>query len=274
MPRKPDLNKKNRYYDPFPSRLRALMERHGTSQEEIKTVLDLKNRQSVTGYVDGSTVPTSEKIVAIAKYYDVTTDYLLGLSPTEKAEYSFFSEQSGFSNETVSNLILMSAKGNPSLPAARQRASFEFLMNSGVLFTIVEKLQNYLDIKACENKTAEIQFDISYFLQMDKTVAENSAGQLHVIASGLYASTFQTMASSDLAFAFEKIADSVGEKWHSYMPHSKSPEERKQEVEERQRWLLKNKRLEEQKQEEWKKRIGRNGIQKEWERWIEKDGKL
>lgn len=110
MPRKPDLNKKNRYFDPFPERLRKLMEEHGTSQEEIKSVLELKNRQSVTGYVDGSTVPTAEKIIAIAEYYNVSADYLLGLtdSPTVDKDMKTAIKVTGLSQKAIENILYWS----------------------------------------------------------------------------------------------------------------------------------------------------------------------
>lgn len=76
MPRKP-ISTGDRYNDPFPSALRKLINENGTKQEDLKTVLGVKNRQSVTGYIDGSTIPTIDKIAALAKFYGVSTDYLL-----------------------------------------------------------------------------------------------------------------------------------------------------------------------------------------------------
>ena len=99
MPRKPNVSKDN-YYDPFPSALRALMKENNTKQEEIRSVLGLANRQSVTGYVDGSTAPTADKIIALSQYFDVSADFLLGISEhrcieggqRESAEYTGLSE--------------------------------------------------------------------------------------------------------------------------------------------------------------------------------------
>ena len=77
MPRKPNIDN-DRYNDPFPTILRQLMDERGTRQEDLISVLGVKNRQSVTGYRDGSTLPTIDKLVSLAKYFDVSTDYLLG----------------------------------------------------------------------------------------------------------------------------------------------------------------------------------------------------
>ena len=82
MPR-PQNTTNEHYYDPFPTKLRELTASHGTTQEELKEVLGVKRRQSVTGYTDGSTAPTPEKIIAIAKYFNVSADELLGIRNQE-----------------------------------------------------------------------------------------------------------------------------------------------------------------------------------------------
>ena len=79
MPRKPNTTK-DHYYDPFPKKLRKLVEAGNLIQDDLTEVLGVKSRQSVTGYLDGSTIPTADKIVNIAKFFDVSADYLLGLS--------------------------------------------------------------------------------------------------------------------------------------------------------------------------------------------------
>ncbi len=107
MPRKPDTNKKDRYNDPFPSALRELVEENKTTQEVLKTVLNVNNRQSVTGYIDGSTLPTIDKLVALAKHFGVSSDYLLGLSGGVKspnAEIRAICDYTGLSEESVEYL--------------------------------------------------------------------------------------------------------------------------------------------------------------------------
>lgn len=86
MPRKPNLDKHLRYNDPFPSTLRQLMAENGTTQEELKTVLQMSTRQGVTGYIDGTTLPSIDKVAALADYYNVSADYLLGLADSRTRE--------------------------------------------------------------------------------------------------------------------------------------------------------------------------------------------
>lgn len=87
MPRKPNTTKDG-YNDPFPTALRNLMNERKVTQDTIAQVLGLKNRQSVTGYVDGSTLPTIDKVVALAKFFSVSADYLLGLSTIKTVDTS------------------------------------------------------------------------------------------------------------------------------------------------------------------------------------------
>lgn len=106
MPRKPDLTKKERYNDPFPSRLRELIRERDVTQEQLKDVLSLSKRQSVTSYVDGETLPTIDKLVAIADYFGVTPDYLLSYSeaPTNDSADKFICDETGLSYGALGTL--------------------------------------------------------------------------------------------------------------------------------------------------------------------------
>lgn len=101
MPRKPNTTAK-RYNDPFPTALRRLMAERKTTQDVLAQVLGVKNRQSVTGYINGNTLPNSDKIVALAEFFGVSADYLLGLSDikTDNTELIGVCEHTGLSDET------------------------------------------------------------------------------------------------------------------------------------------------------------------------------
>lgn len=85
MPRKPNKSG-DHYNDPFPARLRALFDENNLKQDDLTNVLGVSSRQSVTGYLDGSTAPTAEKITAIAQRFGVSSDWLLGLSDVRSPE--------------------------------------------------------------------------------------------------------------------------------------------------------------------------------------------
>ena len=129
MPRKPNTNG-DRYYDSFPCRLRELMERDGTKQEELKEVLKVKNRQSITGYIDGSTVPTIDKVVALADYFNVSTDYLLGMVnvSTTDTNLQAVCNFTGLSEKAVEQLAALSKQGYSSLDPILESKVFAALM--------------------------------------------------------------------------------------------------------------------------------------------------
>ena len=63
----------------FPERLKELRIEKGLSQEQLSKATGLS--RSVIGYWEsGKKHPTSPAIIALAKYFGVTTDYLLGVT--------------------------------------------------------------------------------------------------------------------------------------------------------------------------------------------------
>lgn len=105
MPRKPNTTGEH-YNDPFPTRLRELIKDNNTTQEELTAVLNVKTRQSVTGYIDGSTLPTIDKVVALADYFNVSADYLLGRTDPKTADpdLRFVCEYTGLSEKAINKL--------------------------------------------------------------------------------------------------------------------------------------------------------------------------
>ena len=105
MPRKQNTSAKH-YNDPFPTKLRKLMWEKKITQDELKDVLGVATRQSVTGYIDGSTAPSAEKIASVARYFHVSADYLLGLSdvPSATPEMKAAAAFTGLSEKAVSLL--------------------------------------------------------------------------------------------------------------------------------------------------------------------------
>ena len=76
MPRKRKGQPDN-FNKAFPSAMRQLMEKKGTTQNELADYLQ-KTRQAVSYYCDGSSSPDWETIAKIADFFNVSTDYLLG----------------------------------------------------------------------------------------------------------------------------------------------------------------------------------------------------
>lgn len=69
----------------FSEKLQNLRKEKGISQEELSEILDV-SRQSISKYENGTSQPSFEKLVMIAKYFEVSTDDLLGSEEIKKQE--------------------------------------------------------------------------------------------------------------------------------------------------------------------------------------------
>ena len=61
-------------------RIKELREKSGFSQAQLAKRLDV-TRSSVNAWEMGLSTPTTQYVVALAKLFHVSTDYLLGLEP-------------------------------------------------------------------------------------------------------------------------------------------------------------------------------------------------
>ncbi|MCM1545214.1 MAG: helix-turn-helix domain-containing protein [Ruminococcus sp.] len=85
------------YDNIFAIRLRILLKGTGTTQQILAEQTNC-TRQAIAQYVGGLNAPNVDKLISIAKYFNVTVDYLLGLSdepysPTVKSEMQQYVEE-------------------------------------------------------------------------------------------------------------------------------------------------------------------------------------
>lgn len=59
-------------------RLKNLRENKGITQTQLAKLLSL-TRSSINGWEMGTSIPSTQYIVELAKIYNVTTDYILGM---------------------------------------------------------------------------------------------------------------------------------------------------------------------------------------------------
>lgn len=65
---------------PFASALRELMDKRGVTQGDLAKVTG-KTRQTISQYVNGISEPGYDTLVVIADYFNISSDYLLGIAP-------------------------------------------------------------------------------------------------------------------------------------------------------------------------------------------------
>lgn len=98
-------NKTDNYNNIFPTRLRKLMEKNNTKQSDLAKFLDI-SRQAVAQYKDGKAQPNIEMIVNIAEYFNVSSDYLLGITNvhTNDKDLKFVCEYTGLNEDAIEGI--------------------------------------------------------------------------------------------------------------------------------------------------------------------------
>lgn len=90
----------------FPQRLQRLMKEHGTTQKQLGTAIG-KRPQTVSLYTTGQSSPDVDTIRAIADYYDVSADWLLGRPGSAKTidpDVQAVCQYTGLSEQAVRTL--------------------------------------------------------------------------------------------------------------------------------------------------------------------------
>jgi transcriptional regulator with XRE-family HTH domain len=94
--------------DVFRVRLKKLMHEKGMNQQELADKLGVR-RQTVQLYEAGGAAPKIDGILAIAEAFDVSADYLIGLSnePSPKADVQAISKKYGLSGAALETLAAL-----------------------------------------------------------------------------------------------------------------------------------------------------------------------
>ena len=77
----------------FPQRVREVRKLHGETQKMLGEVIDTK-ANNVSEIESGKKTTTSEKIAKLCRHYNVSADYLLGLSDDPRGGVERWTEKS------------------------------------------------------------------------------------------------------------------------------------------------------------------------------------
>lgn len=89
----------------FATRLRELMKNAKATQQDVAAAVGT-TRQAISQYADGSVQPNIEKLYKIAKYFNVSADYLLGMAKvtTSNVDDKAINEILGLSEKAIDRL--------------------------------------------------------------------------------------------------------------------------------------------------------------------------
>lgn len=139
------------YDNIFSVRLRLLLQRHKITQQELAEKVDC-SRQAISQYVEGLNAPNIDKLCNIARYFNVSTDYLMGLSDIETTDkdLKFVCEYTGLSEYSVIVLgeLLRSKDTENSYNVSfnmplEQLNIINYFLNSSKFFDVVFELMMY-----------------------------------------------------------------------------------------------------------------------------------
>ena len=101
MRRQKEIPLYERYNTIFPTRLRAIMDELHVTQQDVADAIG-KSRQAVGFYANGTSSPDWETIAHLAQYFNVSADWLLGLSEFTNPKTANLSvEDVGLSEQTT-----------------------------------------------------------------------------------------------------------------------------------------------------------------------------
>lgn len=105
------MDSQEKYNGLFPSRLREQISMKKTTITALANNLKI-SRQSVSQYTDGTGQPNVDKLVKIAMYFGVSSDYLIGLSDVPSVDINTrdICEKTGLSETSINRLMSTSER--------------------------------------------------------------------------------------------------------------------------------------------------------------------
>ncbi len=93
----------------FAIRLSKLMAERNVNQPQLAAVINVQ-RQTISNYANGQSIPDSETLASIASFFQVSADYLIGLrdDPTTDKDIQFIVDYTGLSSEAIETIHSLS----------------------------------------------------------------------------------------------------------------------------------------------------------------------
>ena len=162
----------------FAQRLRLLMTEHSTKQTDLAEHLGL-TRQAISKYADGSVLPNIENLQKICEFFNVSSDYMIGLSNSESVvdEERYCSDFTGLNTNSIKVLNSISNHDTEE-EKILQKLLNSILINKDGLIILAKKIigcynayvvEHNDNISSNDTNTGAVQFDYrtSRFLACD-----------------------------------------------------------------------------------------------------------
>ena len=166
------------YDDTLNSRLRELLDSRDTRTEDFANAVGISS-SAVRMWYTGYARPDIEKIPAICKFFDVSADWLLGLSETQSVDIELrdICEKTGLSANALFKLIRYSEKqnedGQPDSHDSATAAERLWLVNNLIedeetLGTLADNANLYVNIRNAVEDFAVKEYDGTSAIELTK----------------------------------------------------------------------------------------------------------
>lgn len=131
-----------KYNATFPTRLRELLAPKGVTITALADKLEI-SRQAVSQYQDGSTQPNLQCLAEIAKYFGVSTDWLLGLTDmrTPNMDVRAIANYTHLSDKAIERLNSLTAIEGGDL----YLIMLSTMIESPELYRLIGQIRYYID---------------------------------------------------------------------------------------------------------------------------------
>lgn len=141
----------------FPKRLRQLINEDGRVLEVIAADVQV-SKTNLSDWQTGKTMPRADSLRLLAKYFNVTTDYLLGLTDarTIDTDLRAAAEYTGLSDDAIRSLHTLT------VCPIDQRERISQLIECGALWDLVRRLNNFASaMRAQERKRLKYKEELT-----------------------------------------------------------------------------------------------------------------
>lgn len=165
------------YYSTLAVRLRTLISEKDTNITKVAKAAGV-TRQAVSAYQDGSSQPTADTLTKISKHFNISVDWLLGLSEakTNNPKVKEICEYTGLSEEVVNALHYWKNDKQERVNHLNKLFSLQetkyFLLE---LFGYCDKCEEYAD--KVYKKTKEYDYKYLHFCSDDKLNSDDNFKQ-------------------------------------------------------------------------------------------------
>lgn len=177
------------YNNPFPTRLRDLLDgknsplNYRVTQKELAESIGV-SRQVVSLYCNGNTSPNVDAITKIAQFFNVSSDYLLGLSdlPSTSEDYKTVNNITGLNDVSIRFLAQVKDKNHINV--------INDFLSSYSFYGLIEQI---LNIEIAQAK---------YKIECEKSNREYKPGEMENLRRDILISKFE--ASNHLNYYMDK----------------------------------------------------------------------